>query len=210
MIALDTNLLARLLLKDDAAQHARVKALLATDQVFTAPVTVFLEPVWVLEANDCPTANVSRGLELLLGLPNFKSGQADALHQALHAYAHGMDFADALHLALSQGEEAAMTFDKAFARQAIRLALTMWVNDSLSQRHTRDNTCRPRRCSLNVRTSTLLTQNSRPDPGQPRTAPKPRRHRSVQATAQFSTTRPWIRVNSPTLLVTSVAPSARA
>jgi len=123
MIALDTNLLARLLLKDDAAQHARVKALLATDQVFTAPVTVFLELVWVLEANDCPAADVSRGLELLLGLPNFKSGQADALHQALHAYARGMDFADALHLALSQGEEAVMTFDKAFARQATRLAL---------------------------------------------------------------------------------------
>jgi predicted nucleic-acid-binding protein len=123
MIALDTNLLARLLLKDDAAQHARVKALLATDQVFTAPVTVFLELVWVLEANDCPPANVSRGLELLLGLPNFKSGQADALHQALQAYARGMDFADALHLALSQGEDAVMTSDKAFARQATRLAL---------------------------------------------------------------------------------------
>lgn len=123
MIALDTNLLARLLLKDDAAQHARVKALLATDQVFTAPVTVFLELVWVLEANDCPVANVSRGLELLLGLPNFKSDQADALHQALQAYARGMDFADALHLALSHGEEAVMTFDKAFARHATRLAL---------------------------------------------------------------------------------------
>ena len=92
MIVLDTNLLARLLLKDDAAQHARVKALLATDQVFTAPVTVFLELVWVLEANECPAANVSRGLELLLGLPNFRSGQSDA-------------------------------FDKAFARQATRLAL---------------------------------------------------------------------------------------
>jgi predicted nucleic acid-binding protein len=34
-----------------------------------------------------------------------------------------MDFADALHLALSRGEDAVMTFDKAFARQATRLAL---------------------------------------------------------------------------------------
>jgi len=42
MIALDTNLLARLLLQDDKAQHARVRALLATDRVFTAPVTVLL------------------------------------------------------------------------------------------------------------------------------------------------------------------------
>jgi predicted nucleic acid-binding protein len=39
---------------------------------------------------------------------------------AVHGFA---DFADALHLALSQGEEAVMTFDKAFARQTTRLAL---------------------------------------------------------------------------------------
>ena len=123
MIALDTNLLARLLLKDDAAQHARVKALLATDQVFTAPVTVFLELVWVLEANDCPAANVSRGLELLLGLPNFRSGQADALHQALHAYARGMDFADALHAAQCPENERFMTFDKQLVRDASKAGL---------------------------------------------------------------------------------------
>jgi len=86
-------------------------------------VTVFLELVWVLEAHDCPAADVSRGLELLLGLPNFKSAHADALHQALNGYAHGMDFADALHQALSRGEEALMAFDKAFARKATRLAL---------------------------------------------------------------------------------------
>jgi len=123
MIALDTNLLARLLLKDDAAQHARVKALLATDQRFTAPVTVFTELVWVLEANDCAAADVSRGLELLLALPNFRPAQADALRQALHGYAQGMDFADALHLTLSQDEESLMTFDKAFVRKAAKLSL---------------------------------------------------------------------------------------
>ncbi len=123
MIALDTNLLARLLLQDDKAQHARVKKLLATDQTFTAPVTVFVELVWVLEANDCPAADIARGLELLLDLPNFKPVQADALREALHGYAHGMDFADALHLALSQSEEALMTFDKAFVRKAGKLSL---------------------------------------------------------------------------------------
>ena len=42
MIALDTNLLARLLLRDDAAQYKKVKALFETRQVFTAPVTVML------------------------------------------------------------------------------------------------------------------------------------------------------------------------
>ena len=121
MIALDTNLLARLLLQDDTAQHARVKTLLATDQVFTAPVTVFLELVWVLEANDCTASDIARGLTLLLGLPNFKPEQAGAVRAAIHGYTQGMDFADALHLALSGDSDAFMTFDKAFVRKAGKL-----------------------------------------------------------------------------------------
>jgi len=122
MIALDTNLLARLLLKDDAAQHARVKALLATDRTFTAPITVLLELVWVLEANDCAAPDIVHGLNLLLGLPNFRPAQADAVREALNGYAQGMDFAGALHLASSRGEEAMMTFDKAVVRKAGKLA----------------------------------------------------------------------------------------
>ncbi len=123
MIALDTNLLARLLLQDDKAQHSRVKALLATQQVFTAPVTVFLELVWVLEANDCTPAEIQKGLTLLLGLPNFKPLQADVIRAALSHYAQGMDFADALHLMLSRSDQAFMTFDKAFVRRAAKLAV---------------------------------------------------------------------------------------
>lgn len=123
MIALDTNLLARLLLGDDAAQHARVKALLRTDQVFTAPITVMLELVWVLEANDCTPAEIERGLNLLLGLANFRPKQADALREALRGYAQGLDFADALHLALSAGDETFVSFDKALARKAARLGI---------------------------------------------------------------------------------------
>jgi predicted nucleic-acid-binding protein len=123
MRALDTNLLARLLLRDDAAQHQRVKALLQTEQIFTAPVTVLLELVRVLEANDCSPLEIERGMLLLLGLPNFKPAQADAVRAALRAYAQGVDFADALHLALSSGDEAFISFDKGFVRKAARLGL---------------------------------------------------------------------------------------
>jgi len=127
MIALDANLLARLLLQDDKAQHARVKSLLASQQLFTAPVTVFLELVWVLEANDCSPVEIKSGLTLLLGLPNFKPAQADIVRAALAHYAQGLDFADALHLALSSADEAFMTFDKAVARRAARLAVVPQV-----------------------------------------------------------------------------------
>ena len=124
MIALDTNLLARLLLRDDTAQHARVKALLQTEQVFTAPVTVLLELVWVLEANDCTPAEIERGMQLLLGLRNFRPPRADSVLTALRAYAQGVDFADALHLSLSGGDDAFMSFDKAFVRKAANLGVT--------------------------------------------------------------------------------------
>lgn len=124
MIALDTNLLARLLLRDDPAQHERVKALLSTAEVFTAPVTVFLELVWVLETNDCTPDDIERGVSLLLGLPNFRPAQADAIRLALRAYAQGMDFADALHLALCQADDAMASFDKGFVRKAAKLQLT--------------------------------------------------------------------------------------
>lgn len=124
MIALDTNLLARLLLRDDTAQHAKVVALLGSGQVFTAPATVMLELVWVLEAHGCTPGEIERGLMLLLGLANFKPPQAGAIKAALGAYAKGMDFADALHLALSTGAESLATFDKAFVRKAAALKLT--------------------------------------------------------------------------------------
>ena len=123
MIALDTNLLVRLLLGDDKRQHSRVVLLLAGTQDFTAPVTAMLELVWVLEVNGLATSDIVRGLNLLLGLPNFKPQQADAIRQALTAYAHGLDFADALHLALSHGSQQLATSDKAFARKAAKLGL---------------------------------------------------------------------------------------
>ena len=123
MIALDTNLLARLLLADDKRQHARVVQLLAGTQDFNAPVTAMLELVWVLEVNGVATSDIVRGLNLLLGLPNFKSQQADALRQAVAAYAQGLDFADALHMALSRGSQELATFDKDFARKAAKLGL---------------------------------------------------------------------------------------
>jgi predicted nucleic-acid-binding protein len=128
MIALDTNLLARLLLRDDAAQHAKVVELLSSSADFTAPITVVLELVWVLEAHDCTPQEVETGLNLLFGLQNFKPPHVKALRTALSAYAKGMDFADALHLCMSAGEDEFKTFDKRLARKAATLGLSPPVN----------------------------------------------------------------------------------
>lgn len=118
MIALDTNILARFLLKDDAAQFKLAVDLLSRDATYTAPPTVVLELVWVLESYDCTREEIVLALHALLGLPNFKPKAFDALCHAIQWYEAGMDFGDALHLALSAEDAAFVTFDKALGKWA--------------------------------------------------------------------------------------------
>lgn len=72
MIALDTNILARFLLKDDEKQYRTAVSLLQKKQEYTAPPSVLLELVWVLQVNDCTRDEIVKGLRALFGLPNFK------------------------------------------------------------------------------------------------------------------------------------------
>lgn len=117
MIAIDTHLLLRLVLADDPVQQARVNAPFKTGKLITAPATVMLELVWVLESRGFSAANIVHGVTALLGIPNFRPEHELAIRQALRGYQAGMDFADALHLALSAPQEKFMTFDKAVARK---------------------------------------------------------------------------------------------
>lgn len=119
MIALDTNILARYFLNDDPKQSKAAIALLSKKQIYTAPPTVILELVWVLRVNGCEREQVIKALRLLLGLPNFKPKQFEALCYALRWYEEGMDFGDALHMALSTGDQAFCTFDKTLSKVAL-------------------------------------------------------------------------------------------
>ena len=118
MIAVDTNVLARYLLTDDRKQAGLASTLLEGRSRFTAPPTVILELVWVLESCECTRAEVAAGLRLLFGLPNFKPKEPEALWFALAYYEQGLDFGDALHLALSAKDDGFVTFDRALVKQA--------------------------------------------------------------------------------------------
>lgn len=118
MIALDTNILARYLLNDDPEQSKLATALLALDRDYTAPPTVILELAWVLKVNDCTREEIIRGLRLLLGLPNFKPKEFEALCYAVRWHEEGMDFGDALHLAMSASDDGFCTFDKSLGKLA--------------------------------------------------------------------------------------------
>jgi len=94
--------------------------LLAGDEDFTAPPTVILELVWVLEARDLQRWDIARALRALLGLPHFKPSQGPALSQAVAWYGQGLDFADALLLAQSAGESRFASFDARLIKRAAR------------------------------------------------------------------------------------------
>jgi predicted nucleic-acid-binding protein len=65
MISLDTNILARFLLNDDPVQFKLARDLLAHPNNYTAPPTVLLELVWVLESYDCTRAEIMQALRKL-------------------------------------------------------------------------------------------------------------------------------------------------
>ena len=123
MIALDTNILARYLLNDPPAQSDLAEKLLLGPEKCTAPITVFLELVWVLESCDCDRMAIIKSIRLLCGLENFKPQNLESLFYALSWYGDGMDFADAIHLALSLKESEFKTFDKSLTKKAYELAL---------------------------------------------------------------------------------------
>ncbi|MFN0318015.1 MAG: type II toxin-antitoxin system VapC family toxin [Burkholderiales bacterium] len=121
MISLDTNLLVRYLLNDDAEQGKIASALLSGSSTVTAPVSVLLELAWVLEAYDCTREEIAKGFRHILGLPNFIVREIEAVGYALRWFEGGMDFADALHLALSAKDEQFATFDRALEKRAKKL-----------------------------------------------------------------------------------------
>jgi len=120
MHAVDTNVLVRALVRDDAAQAAKAEEILAQDEVFV-PVTVMLELEWVLRSRYGFTAEkVAQALALLCAMPRVSVGEADAVRQAAARVAKGWDFADALHHALSQGCEDFLSFDEQLIKRSAR------------------------------------------------------------------------------------------
>ena len=120
MIALDTNVLARFYLNDDAAQAQIATRLLMEEDVFI-PKTVLLELEWVLRgAAQVPAAGIAKSLAHLLSLPNVRVEDETAVRTALKAFTQGCDFADALHAAASKGATRFVTFDVKLAKRSAR------------------------------------------------------------------------------------------
>ena len=127
MIAVDTNILVRLLANDDPVQSARAAQLFASEDVFVAK-SVMLETEWVLRFTYALSrATIAAALGKLLSADSVTIEGSTAVRSAVDCYAAGMDFADALHLFSSAGAERFLTFDKKLFRIAARAKTALRV-----------------------------------------------------------------------------------
>src|SRR5437764_1356636 len=120
MIALDTNILVRLILQDDEPQARLVERLLikarhADEQLFVADV-VLCELVWVLTRRAGLTRDtIADSLDRILRMELIVVADAGVVERALSAYRSGRgDFADYLirEQALAADATEVVTFDR--------------------------------------------------------------------------------------------------
>jgi predicted nucleic-acid-binding protein len=124
MAALDTNVLVRYIVQDDAAQLAAAKRLISRcvgqGLALFVPVTVVLELEWVLRSNfGFAKDDVLQTLSSLFSAAELSFESERALEVALQLFRKGSaDFADCLHVALANqaGEAPLWTFDKGAAK----------------------------------------------------------------------------------------------
>ena len=118
MIAVDTNIIIRLLTRDDEAQYQSALAVFDSEDVFIAD-TVIQETEWVLRyAYQFSPEEICTALNKLFGLKNVQLSNPSWIAQAVRWHQAGMDFSDALHLAGCQQHEKLYTYDKKFIAKA--------------------------------------------------------------------------------------------
>lgn len=127
MIAVDTNVLVRLVVGDDPAQARRARRVFERVEVLVT-ATVLLESAWVLaSAYRLEPRRISAALRGVLGLEGVVTDSPAAIAKALDWYDAGLEFADALHLAGASRSQAFVTFDERLVRRAKRAGLTSVV-----------------------------------------------------------------------------------
>ena len=124
MIGLDTNVLVRYLMQDDAAQARLAAAAIESaagrgERLHVSSITL-CELVWVLEsAYEQTRTDVARALEQIVRTADFDLEHADHVRKAVERYrSTPADFADALIGLMNEaaGCEHTLTFDRSLKR----------------------------------------------------------------------------------------------
>jgi predicted nucleic-acid-binding protein len=123
MIALDTNVLVRVLTNDDLPQARRALARMRGDTCWISR-TVLLETEWVLRhAYGLTATSIGRVFARLLSVASVEVEDRAAVLRALAWHGEGMDLADALHLAIADGAAQFVSFDRDLAKVSKRIGV---------------------------------------------------------------------------------------
>jgi predicted nucleic-acid-binding protein len=119
VIAVDTNVLLRLIVGDDIEQLNVVEELLAAEDIYLL-ATVVLELEWVLRSRyRFDRKQISDALMSVFALPRVSVERQAAVEWAVGRYTKGGDFADFIHLAcVPPGLDAFVSFDRAITSAA--------------------------------------------------------------------------------------------
>lgn len=121
MIVLDTNVLVRLITKDDIDQARQAFDLLQRPGPFWISCIVLLETAWILKSRYAYSRErVSRALRILVALEGAEVESRERVSRALTLYTAGMDLGDALIAALAPNGATVATFDHGFVRRMER------------------------------------------------------------------------------------------
>ena len=119
MLAIDTNVLVRLITRDDADQVKAAERFVAKGAWLSH--LVMAETVWVLDSvYDLSRAQIATAVEMLLNHQNLTVQEAEVVAAALRHYRSGsaVDFSDCLVLEIARkaGHLPVGTFDRNFAK----------------------------------------------------------------------------------------------
>ncbi len=121
MLAIDANVLIRIIVDDEPHQAKAARTLLESEETFVTS-TVLLEVEWVLRSSyRLARPAVLEALRAICGLAGVVLDEPDRVAAAIGWAEAGMDFADALHLAAAESCEAFVTFDRKLAKSAAGL-----------------------------------------------------------------------------------------
>ncbi len=135
MIGLDTNILARYYIQDEAdaeslKQRQAARSLMEAGKPLMVCKTVLLEFEWVMRGYyDFQREEVTAVVTHMLSIPHLKIEDRTTVEHAFDHYIAGLDLADALHHASHRQCRSMATFDKRkFANRTKRLGLSPTVS----------------------------------------------------------------------------------
>jgi predicted nucleic-acid-binding protein len=120
MIAIDTNILLRVLTRDDLRQFEAAMRFLSQNDC-RVQTTVILELEWVLRSvHRYSQSQIADVFEVLFDTEGLSIEQPDRLELAIKGLRSGIEFTDAYHIAGATDCASFATFDRSLIRRAPR------------------------------------------------------------------------------------------